>query len=156
MGKKTKKNGFWRGVLFTLFVVAGVLVFSKFFLPKILAKKLIEEESIKKSVEFFEKENIPEETAINIVNDIEKDEVANAFESLENKEELSETDKLKFIKEMGIDEKYHAAILKRMKTEDLKKAAKKYEANKEKIETFFPLIKETMIESIKKINDEKN
>jgi ribosomal protein L4 len=156
MGKKTKKNGFWRGVLFTLFVIAGVIVFSKFFLPKILAKKLIEDETIKSSINYFEEENIPEEKAIKIITGIEKEEVAKAFETLEDKEIISDDDKLRFLEEMGIDEEYHAAIVRKMNPENMKKAAKKYEDNKEKIETFFPLIKETMIESIKKMNYENN
>ena len=156
MGKKTKQNGFWRGVFFTLFVIAGIIVFSKFFLPKILAKKLIEDEAIKSSVSFFESENIPEEKAINIISGIEKEEVSKAFQTLENKEVISDNDKLIFLQEMGIDEEYHTAILKKMNPENMKKAAKKYEENKDKIETFFPLIKETMIESIKKMNHENN
>jgi ribosomal protein L4 len=156
MGKKTKKNGFWRGVLFTLFVIAGVIVFSKFFLPKILAKKLIEDETIKSSINYFEEENILEEKAIKIITGIEKEEVAKAFETLEDKEIISDDDKLRFLEEMGIDEEYHAAIVRKMNPENMKKAAKKYEDNKEKIETFFPLIKETMIESIKKMNYENN
>lgn len=116
----------------------------------------MEDENMKNSVAFFQSQNIPEEKALNLVNDIEKKEVANAFKVVADKELLTEDDKLLFLKEMGIEEQYYPTILKKMKAEDLKKAAEKYEQNKERIQTFFPLIKKTLLESIKKMNDEEN